>query len=319
MPHTTFLSLLARRASRGVAVGALLFAPIAVGSAHAGAQRSVTVHGVLQVNGFSLGANELNEPVLPCGFNVSFYGYDVGVAHAAIVVTPMVPTVGGLPISEHVTWATSTRTSAHQLDQNVIFSPALLANAFANATSTTSANHALISVQITDRAHSSLLFHAVWITSCAPAPAPSSVGSSANSVGANVPTSTGSLAFVVGATQRVGGTDSGYTSTPTRLVVGEQMQFHVAVVNTGSEPLLVSLRDALCDPLTLTPTPPQLLNPGDVVTYFCSHLFVTAPPSRHVVNVAVVSATSGLGAPLAPVRGVTTTVVTWPAYVAATP
>ncbi|MDE3223531.1 MAG: hypothetical protein KGL79_08860 [Acidobacteriota bacterium] len=101
--------------------------------------------------------------------------------------------------------------------------------------------------------------------------------------------------------------------------MGEQMQFHVAVVNTGSEPLLVSLRDTLCDPLTLTPTPPQLLNPGDVVTYFCTHLFVTAPPSRHVVNVAVVSATSGLGAALAPVRGATTTIVSWPAYVAATP
>jgi len=288
----------------------------ALSAAPSGASRATSSpdHGRLQVNAHNFGPRAANDFALPCGFNVSFFGYDVGAERADISVTPLAPTAGGLPFSLHVKWKTSTRTSMNQLDQNVVVSPALVANAFSTSTSLTSPSHAMISVQITGKARSTLSFHSVWIASCnaaTSANAPSGPSSVSNNLGSSVP-ATAVASFVVGATQRVGGTSSNFTSGPVRLVTGEQVQFNVNVVNTGDVALSVVLSDVSCDTLTTSPSNPQTLNPGEVVTFYCSHVVFTAPPNHRVLNVASVSATTQ-GANVGPVTSTTTTLVYWPA------
>jgi len=300
--------LIAAMALSFFALGALAVAP--AGASHA---KGSTDHGRLQVNAHNFGPGAANDFQLPCGFNVSFFGYDVGVQRANISVTPLAPTSGELPFSLHVKWETLTRTSKNQLDQNVVISPSLVANAFAASTSLNALSHAMISVQVTGKTRSTLSFHTVWIDSCSATTSASAP--SGTSSGNNASSDTRSAAmpnFVVGATQRVGGTSSNFISGPVRLITGEQVQFNINVVNTGNVTLEIVLSDVNCDSLTTSPSNPQTLNPGEVLTFYCSHVVFSAPTNHRVLNVASVSATTPQGASVGPVASTTTTLVYWP-------
>jgi len=291
------------------AFGSLAAAP--AGAAHA---KSSPDHGRLQVNAHNFGPGAANDFQLPCGFNVSFFGYDVGVQRANISVTPLAPNSGGLPFSIHVKWETLTRTSKNQLDQNVVISPSLVAKAFTASTSLNALSHAMISVQVNGKARSTLSFHSVWIASCnatSSANPASGTSPSGNSSGSGT-LATPMPSFVVGATQRVGGTSMNFTSGPVRLVTGEQVQFNINVVNTGNVTLDVVLSDVNCDSLTTSPSNPQTLNPGEVLTFYCSHVVFTAPTNHRVLNVASVGATTTQRASVGAVVSTTTTLVYWP-------
>lgn len=305
-----------RRRAVVTSMALALFALTSLGSVPAGASHALTSpdHGRLQINAHGFGPGAANDFALPCGFNVSFFGYDVGAERANIAVTPFAPTTGGVPISLRVKWQTSTRVSNNQLDQNVVVSPSLVANAFASSTLLSTGYHAMISVQVAGKVRSSLSFHSVWIASCAPA---SSVSTSSGTLAAGN-TSGPSLAvalisgIVVGATQRVSGTSTPFTSGPVRLVTGEQIQFDINVVNVGNATLNVVLSDANCDSLTTSPSSPQTLSPGQVLTFFCSHVFYIAPVNHRIHSVASVSATTLQGVSVSPVTSTTTAFVFWP-------
>ena len=297
-----------------MALSSLALSSLAVAPAGASRAKAPSDHGRLQINAHEFGPGAANDFQLPCGFNVSFFGYDVGIQRANIAVTPLAPTAEGLPFTLHVKWQISTRTSKNQLDQNVVISPSLVANAFAATASIGTVSHAMISVQVTGKSRSTLSFHSVWIAACdatSSANAPSGSPSSSNNSGTD-PAIAAMPSFVVGATQRVGGTASNFTSGPVRLVTGEQIQFNVNVVNTGNVTLNVVLSDVSCDAMTTSPSNPQTLNPGEVLTFYCSHVVFSAPTNHRVLNVASVSATSTQGTSVGPVTSTTLTLVYWP-------
>lgn len=96
-------------------------------------------------------------------------------------------------------------------------------------------------------------------------------------------------AIAVDKKERRGSTGT-FTDGPIDVHVGDTIQYEIDVTNPGDTPLTVSFADPNCDPGTLTgPTGDAnsngLLDPGETLTWRCSHLVEDADGSQ-VVNVA---------------------------------
>ncbi|HQT99563.1 MAG TPA: hypothetical protein PLG60_03575 [Acidimicrobiales bacterium] len=294
------------------------FSVCSSGVASANTLPASTIGGHLQIDQFSLASASAPDPQLACGFNVSFYGYAVGTQHASIVVTPTTPTVGGTPILVRAIWTTYTRTSANQLDQNVVVSSASLNDAFAGATLAAQGYHAMIAIQVSN-AHTSLLtFHTVWISSCATNTAvASAAGASTSSTSASAGTGTTApspFGLLFATTERVGGTNVAFRAGPVRVELGQQLQMLMTMVNTGTTTLVVQLTNATCDYLTLTPSSPQSVAPGTSLTFFCSHALFSVPARHLFKDVATATVLSSNGGSLTKVSADATAVVVAPSF-----
>lgn len=299
------------------------FSVLSSGVASAHALSPSATDGHLQIDQFALTSPTSPDPQLACGFNVSFYGYDVGTQHASIVVTPTAPTVGGTPILARAIWTTYTRTSANELDQNVIVSSAALSSAFASATLGALGYHAMIAIQVSNTHSSRLTFHTVWISSCATTTsvAPTAIASTSGTgtstsggLSASASTrATSPFGLMFATTERVGGTNVAFSAGPVRVELGQQLQMLMTMVNTGTTPLVVHLTNASCDYLTLTPSSPQSVAPGTSLTFFCSHVLFNVPTRHLFKDVATATVIASNGSPLSSVSAVETALVVAPA------
>lgn len=294
------------------------FSVLSSGVASAHALRASANDGHLQIDQFSLTSAKSPDPQLACGFDVSFYGYDVGTQHASIVVTPTAPTAGGTPTLVRAIWTTYTRTSANELDQNVVVSSAALTHAFASATLGAQGYHAMIAIQVSNTHSSRLTFHTVWISSCATsASVASATGAAASSTSANASATTNATSpfgLLFATTERVGGTNVAFSAGPVRVELGQQLQMLMTMVNTGTTTLVVQLTNASCDYLTLTPSSPQSVAPGTSLTFFCSHVLFTVPARHLFKDVATATVIASNGSPLTSVSADATALVVAPTF-----
>jgi uncharacterized repeat protein (TIGR01451 family) len=103
--------------------------------------------------------------------------------------------------------------------------------------------------------------------------------------------------------QRVGTTGS-FTSSTVTAKVGRTLDYQIVATNTGNTALTLSLSDPLCDAGTIKGPFPMsgtlsgdVLSPGGVAFYTCSHVLKASDPSPFT-NTATVTGTPPSGPPV---------------------
>jgi uncharacterized repeat protein (TIGR01451 family) len=104
----------------------------------------------------------------------------------------------------------------------------------------------------------------------------------------------------VAKTQRVTGD---FTSVEIATKVGDRIQYHIVVTNSGNTSLKVTLSDPKCD--GLAPSGQVTIGAGASQTYSCSHV-VTASDPTFIVNTATARGTTPAGRSVGPVSSTVT-------------
>jgi uncharacterized repeat protein (TIGR01451 family) len=106
-------------------------------------------------------------------------------------------------------------------------------------------------------------------------------------------------AIAIVKSERLGSTGS-YRPGPINVLVGQTIDYHMVVTNTGGVALTVTLLDPRCDPGTLQAVGSTTLAPGAVVAYICSHRLL-ATDRIPFVNTATATAVTPAGVSVGPV------------------
>lgn len=164
----TIITPTRRWATAGISL-ALGIAAVTTGSgiAAAGSDAPAGNNGHIQIDEYVMDGGNGNDPHLPCGFSVSFFGYDAGDQSANIDITPVSPTAGGTPFSVATSWHIDDRTSGNQLDNNVPISPDALTAALDGVEPAAQGYHLRVDVQVTGSQGADEKHHEIWVEPCA--------------------------------------------------------------------------------------------------------------------------------------------------------
>jgi hypothetical protein len=109
------------------------------------------------------------------------------------------------------------------------------------------------------------------------------------------------------------GLSGSFTAGPIPADAGDTIEYEIRVTNTGNTPLTLSLSDPRCDPGTIrgplavsSGLSGDVLSPGGVAQYTCSHVLGTGDPSPFT-NTATVTGQPPVGPPVAGTSSVSVT------------
>lgn len=123
-------------------------------------------NGTIKIDELVMDGGLGNDPHVPCGFSVSFFGYDTGTQDATIAITPWAPTDGGQPFTTATSWTTAERTGGNQLDANVPIGGAQLAAAFAGIEPAAQGIHVRVEVHVTGAQGADVKYKMLWVEPC---------------------------------------------------------------------------------------------------------------------------------------------------------